>query len=188
MRVYTLDMSTSKTSERVVVYIDGGNFYRRLKEVKDVRKGIFNYTRFVEFLIDNRTLVSKRYYVGIVRNIDDTAKSKRMVENQQKFLTEIEKEGFVVKRGRIVYTHGIREKGVDVKLATDLIIGAVDNLYDTAIVVSSDTDLIPALKYISFRRKKIEYVGFSHKPSLGIIKNADSNILLRSQEIQMFKT
>lgn len=34
---------------------------------------------------------------------------------------------------------------------------AVDNLYDTAIVISSDTDLIPAVLYIQYKKKKIEY-------------------------------
>ena len=48
------------------------------------------------------------------------------------------------------------EKGIDVKLAVDLVIGAVDNIYDTAIVISSDTDLVPAIKYVrKAKRKKI---------------------------------
>ena len=56
----------------------------------------------------------------------------------------------------------VREKGIDVKLATDLIVGAVDNQYDTAIIVSSDADLVPAIDWIRFRRhKKVEYIGFS---------------------------
>jgi len=55
-----------------------------------------------------------------------------------------------------------REKGIDVKLVTDLFIGAIDNQYDTAIIVSSDTDLVPAIDSLRHRlRKKIEYIGFS---------------------------
>lgn len=180
-------MEKSKSSERVAVYIDGGNFYRRLIEAQFPRGKVFNYPKFAEYLANGRVLVSKRYYVGIVRNIDNTPKSERMVQSQQKFLAGLENDGFAVKRGRIVYDHAIREKGVDVKLATDLVIGAVDDLYDTAIVVSSDTDLIPALKYLKFKKKKIEYVGFSHSPSLGILKSADSSVLLRPQDIQTFQ-
>ena len=56
----------------------------------------------------------------------------------------------------------MREKGIDVKLATDLIVGAVDDQYDTAIVVSSDADIVPAIDWIRYRfKKKIEYIGFS---------------------------
>ena len=61
----------------------------------------------------------------------------------------------------IVYQRS-REKGIDVKLATDLIVGAVDKKYDVAIVISSDTDLVPAVDWVRNRMKlKIEYVGFS---------------------------
>jgi len=38
----------------------------------------------------------------------------------------------------------------------------MDNKYDTAIVVSSDTDLVPAIDSVRRRlHKKVEYVGFS---------------------------
>ena len=80
-----------------------------------------------------------------------------------------------------------REKGTDVKIAADLIIGAVDNIYDTAILVSSDTDLIPAIKYVRYKKKKLEYVGFSHAPSFGIQKFANFSRLLLPSDIDKFK-
>lgn len=177
------------TKERVCVYIDGSNFYNRLKEtgliVANGKK--FDYSAFVENLLGERNCVSKRYYVGIISNFDNSAKSQLMVKNQQKFLSGLEKEGFDIKRGKILYDgNKIREKGVDVKLATDLIIGAVDNLYDTAVVISSDTDLIPAILYIKYKKKKVEYVGFSSKPSMGMIANSDVRRLLTSQELENF--
>lgn len=107
---------------------------------------------------------------------------------QQKFLSNLEKDGFVIKRGRILYDGGRpREKGTDVKIAADLIIGAVDNLYDTAILVSSDTDLIPAIQYIRYKNKKLEYVGFSHAPLFGIQKYANFSRLLLPADIERFK-
>ena len=58
-----------------------------------------------------------------------------------------------------------REKGIDVKLATDLLIGAIDNRYDVAVVVSSDSDLIPAIDVVRKKfNKKVEYVSFSSLP------------------------
>ncbi|MGH8930014.1 MAG: NYN domain-containing protein [Egibacteraceae bacterium] len=38
-----------------------------------------------------------------------------------------------------------REKGIDVQIAVDLVMGAVNDAYDCAVVFSADTDLIPAL-------------------------------------------
>ena len=80
-----------------------------------------------------------------------------------------------------------KEKGTDVKIAVDLIVGAVDGIYDTAILVSSDTDLIPAVSYVKYKNKKIEYVGFAHSPSLGIQKYTDLSILLLPRDIERFK-
>ncbi len=176
--------------ERVAIYIDGNNFYKYLKD-KEISfpKGMkFNFNKFVDFLVGERQCISKRYYVGIARNLDGSVKSERIVRGQQKFLSKIEDEGFVIKRGRVMYDKGrIREKGTDVKIAVDLIIGAVDKLYDTAILVSSDTDLIPAIRFIKYKKKKLEYIGFAHAPSLGIQKYADLSILLLPRDIDRFK-
>jgi uncharacterized LabA/DUF88 family protein len=40
------------------------------------------------------------------------------------------------------------EKGVDVRIAVDMIVGAYENEFDTVILISSDTDLIPAVEKI----------------------------------------
>jgi len=175
-------------NERVAIYIDGGNFHKKLKDpqVCPPAGTFFDFNKFVNYLANGRTLISKRYYVGIVRNLDGTPKSAGMVRSQQKFLARLENDGFVIKRGRIVYDHAIREKGVDVKFAVDLVVGAFENIYDTAIVVSSDTDLIPAINYLKHKKKKIEYVGFSHAPSLGMIKSSDINVLLQKKDIDGF--
>ncbi len=178
------------SKERVAIYIDGSNFYHYLKdkEISFPKKIGFNFDLFVNFLIADRKCISKRYYTGIFRNTDNSPKSLELIKGQQKFLSELEKINFVIKRGKIMYDDGkTREKGTDVKIATDLVIGAVDNLYDTAILVSSDTDLIPAIKYIRYKNKKLEYVGFSHAPSFGIQKYANFSKLLLPSDVEKFK-
>jgi len=181
---------SAQKKERVAVYIDGNNFYKYLKD-KEINfpKGMkFDFNKFVDFLVGERECISKRYYVGIARNLDGTKKSERIARGQQKFLSKIENDGLIIKRGRVMYDKGrIREKGTDVKIAVDLIVGAVDDLYDTAVLVSSDTDLIPAVRYIKYRGKKLEYIGFSHSPSLGMQKHANFSVLLRPKDIENFK-
>lgn len=92
-----------------------------------------------------------------------------------------------------------REKGIDVKLATDLIVGAVDNKYDTAIIVSSDSDLIPAIDWVRFRlKKKIEYIGFSildkksgannTVPLVSLISRTDIQRTLVESDMRQFVT
>jgi len=175
-------------AEKVIVLIDGGNMYRLLKQHGIYPGKRFDYGAFVNHLLNGRQLVSKTYYIGIVRNHDGAAKSQQLVEKQQKFLASLEADGFDIERGKIVYDHKIREKGVDVKIAIDLVIGAAENTYDTAIVISSDTDLIPAVKYVIGRGKKIEYVGFSVQPSLGMAKECTLSILLPQPDVDRFAT
>jgi len=184
-------MDILNKKEKVAVYIDGSNFYGYLKdkEINFPKGAKFNFKQFVDFLVrDKRQLVSKRYYTGVFRNFDGSDKSKSLVSGQQKFFSNLENDGFTIKRGRIMPVDKVyKEKGTDVKIAVDLIVGAVDNLYDTAILVSSDTDLIPAISYIKYKKKRIEYVGFAHSPSLGIQKYADLSRLLLPDDIEKFE-
>jgi len=78
------------------------------------------------------------------------------------------------------------EKGVDVKIAVDLLVGAYDNLYDVAVLISSDTDLIPAIKKVRHLGKELEYVGFSHLPSFALQKNATLSRLLLRDDLESF--
>ncbi len=70
----------------------------------------------------------------------------------------------------------------------DVVIGAADDLYDTAIIVSSDTDLIPAVKYVRNGKKKaVEYVGFAGSPSLGMIKECNQQRLPAKEDLLPFQ-
>jgi len=176
--------------DRVAIYIDGGNTYRKLKDFGLPEDGKrFDFDAFVHYLLSTRELVSKRYYVGQVRNTDHTDKSEELVRKQQIFLETLRASSFDVKLSKIMYDTGrIREKGVDVKLAIDVVIGASDNLYDTAIVVSSDTDLIPAIKYaVNGKKKNIEYIGFAGSPSYGMMKESTVQRVLAKEDLAVFQ-
>lgn len=48
------------------------------------------------------------------------------------------------------------EKGVDVKLAVDMVTGAIEERYDVALLVSEDSDFVPALEAVRNHNKRIE--------------------------------
>ena len=52
------------------------------------------------------------------------------------------------------------EKGVDTAIATDMIRLAWEDAYDVAVIASSDRDLVPAVKFIDAKGKKIIQAGF----------------------------
>ncbi len=48
-------------------------------------------------------------------------------------------------------TERAQEKGIDTALAIDFVTRAVDGLYDIGVIISTDTDLIPALEFVRNR-------------------------------------
>ena len=173
-------------NERVFIIIDGNNFYHRLKELKLINLLFFDYEKFVSFLIGRRLLVSNNYYIGAIREERNNPKSKELMRGQRKLTGSLQRDGWIIKFGHMLKADGYHEKGVDVQIAVDILVGAYENFYDTAILVSSDTDLIPALAKAREKGKKIEYVGFSHKPSYGLITHSDIRRLLTREDIEQF--
>lgn len=55
------------------------------------------------------------------------------------------------------------EKGVDTSIAIELFHYALDNLYDTAVLISNDADFVPAIEYIQRRGNHIIHAGFKNQ-------------------------
>lgn len=53
-------------------------------------------------------------------------------------------------------------------------------------IISSDTDLIPAIIRAKELEKKIEYIGFSHRPSFAMQRYANLSRLLSRIELKQF--
>lgn len=216
-----------QSEERVQIFIDGGNFHHLVLKKLRAEEQSFNFEKFAEFLANGRTVTErgKRFYVGTVRERSDDARSKLAMSKQTAFFETLKATGWAIKTSKLrtrqeriivddrvvghqellkkgvkeIVFQRTREKGIDVKLATDLVVGAVDNQYDTAIVVSSDGDLIPAIDWVRKRQnKKVEYIGFSiidsrdrvndTKAAQGLITNSDIHRILIASDLQRFIT
>lgn len=59
----------------------------------------------------------------------------------------------------------VQEKGIDVLLAVDMVKGALRDSYDVAVLVSADTDLLPAVEAVLDDGKRVEVV--SWRPDKG---------------------
>ena len=176
--------------ERVSIYFDGSNFYHKLKtkEISIKNTSKFDYAEFSKWLARGREIVSVRYYVGVVKDRTTDRKVQKLIKEQQKLFSHLKRNGLVVKEGYLVKSGGsFHEKGVDVKIAVDLLVGAYEDFYDSAILISSDNDLIPAINKIKSSGKKVEYIGFKHQPSYGLQKNATSSRLLIKKEFKPFE-
>ena len=182
-------MVTALDKERILILIDGNNFYHRLKEAlhSKVKLLDFRYRDFADWLANGRQIIQKKYCIGVVRAKPDDKRGQEMRSGQRKLFAALRRDDWVIEYGYLLSSGGIyHEKGVDVQIAVDILIGAYENFYDTVIVVSSDTDLIPALIKIRSMGKKVEYVGFSHKPSYGLITHSDIRRLLITSDLEKF--
>ena len=173
--------------DRAAILIDGSNMYHYFKGLGLKPKIKFDYKKFGEWLAGERTITSATYYIGKIRT-DGTPKSQSLRANQQRLLAWLIQCGWELEFGHMLKNDDVfKEKGVDVHIAVDMLKGAYKDQYDTAILVSSDNDLIPAIHEVKEASKQIEYVGFSHQPSLGIIKHANIRTLLKKEDIEQFQ-
>ncbi|MFH1145502.1 MAG: NYN domain-containing protein [bacterium] len=212
-------------NQRVSIYIDAGNFFHLVLKKLKVRENDFDFEQLIQFLAVGRPVIreGKRFYVGTVREKRDNHETTLAMVHQtalfdrliaiggwkiltSKLKTRIERiviDDRVVDYQRLL-SLGIneveyqrsREKGIDVKIAVDLMAGAIDNRYDTAVIISSDADLIPAIDWVRNKKgKKVEYVGFSisateqrkeTKPTNTLLYNSDFHRILSESDIRKF--
>ena len=87
----------------------------------------------------------------------DSTKAPRTYAAHMKQCAAWEKQGVVVVPRLLRYppdwpNRPAQEKGIDVALAIDFISLAMDAAYDVGVLVSTDTDLLPALEFVLGRR------------------------------------
>lgn len=178
---------------RASVFIDGNNFYFRLRDLLQQIDGKFSlldfdYRSFSEWLVRPNELVKIRYYVGALKRQKNSEKSEKLYANQQKLLAKLQRQKVEIILGQLIQhpDKSFHEKGVDVRLAVEMIRFARAGEYDMAYLVSSDTDLIAAVEEARSFGKKIQYVGVAKGQSFGLTKVADDVRLLRPDDIKPF--
>jgi hypothetical protein len=60
---------------------------------------------------------------------------------------------------------GVQEKGIDVLLALAMVMGAKDDLFDVAVLCSTDTDMVPAVEAVHSFGKVCEVAAWESKAS-----------------------
>jgi uncharacterized protein (TIGR00288 family) len=172
--------------QRCLILIDGSNFYFKLKDLQLHNLLNFNFGRFTAFLAQSDKAVSACYYVGRIRQ-DGTDYADKLLANQQKLIETLKRHGYQYKLGYLLKNDNeYHEKGVDVHIAVDMLVAAYENSCDKIILVSSDTDLEPAIKKSREKGKIVEYLGFSHKPSVAMVRFCSQSRLLTKNELLSF--
>ena len=161
-----------KKKERVSIFIDGSNFYYSTS-----KKGIkIDFVKLINELIGDNELVEVNYYVA---PLDIEANEEKYWAHQRFLdkLEEIPKFNVVLctlKKIKVDGKFAYFVKGDDVKLSNNLLMGAVDDLYDVAIVISGDEDFVDSVKIVINRfNKKIGNAYFSKSSSSNLRKSCN---------------
>ncbi|MCK5127320.1 MAG: NYN domain-containing protein [candidate division Zixibacteria bacterium] len=162
--------------ERVVILIDGSNFYHSSKRLGIANK--INFQKLINEFVGDRQLVQVYYYNA---SLDLGANSKTYWKQQSFFgvLRKIPKVRVVLCRLRKVKRNGSVEyeiKGDDTHLVSDLVGGAYEDQYDTAIIVSGDEDFVSPIQRVRKLGKRIENAYFSSSSSYNLRKACDCSI------------
>src|SRR3989344_8046083 len=130
---------------RSIILIDGSNFYFKLKDLKLHHRLEFDFLGFVKQLAGKSKVVEAVYYIGAVRT-DGTEKTQKLFKSQRRLLDYLRRSRIRYSFGYLLKSGGrFHEKGVDVNIAVDILVATYENLCDHIILISSDTDLSPAI-------------------------------------------
>jgi uncharacterized LabA/DUF88 family protein len=149
--------------KRVAVFIDAQNMYKGARDLFFSRIdphpcGQFDPLKLGELICgkkpagqerENRQLNQVRVYTGR----PDSSKDPHTYGAHMRQCAAWEKKGVIVKARTLRYPFGWptrrpEEKGIDVALALEFVILAVEGDYDVGVIASTDTDLRPAIEYV----------------------------------------
>lgn len=156
--------------ERIFAYIDGFNLYFGMKEAGFGNLKWLDLKKLVENLLNsNQELIEVKYFTSRVSNNPD--KQKR----QSTYIDAVLSSGVTILYGHYQSNSvsckvcsskwsSFSEKMTDVNIATNIIMDAYKDKYDTALLISGDSDLVPPIVAVheNFKQKRV-FVAFPPK-------------------------
>lgn len=185
-----------------ILFIDGENFVYKIEEVlksKGIKKesidiSSLDFNKIFKLPLKDFKISKKIFYSAKLDFYKETSKkSAELIHNQRKLKNNLIKQGFefitaghvrgqkvtIDRKTKFIF----KEKGVDVRIAVDLVSFSCDKQLKTAILCSSDSDLQPAVKEVRKRGNEIVYLGFEVNPNKGLTYTTNRTILFRDSEI-----
>lgn len=151
-----------------MVFIDGNNLNNAVYHLFKGDPPRYNIEKITEKLCGaQRNLIKVYYYTALA----DRQDNPRAYDNHKRFIDALRRlprlevvVGYLAKKeipgqeldpaDPTTYIHV--EKETDVNIATDLLTKAYFNAYDTAVLVSADSDYAKVVEYVKFLGKTIE--------------------------------
>lgn len=167
--------------ERVCVFIDGSNFYHACRDALGGRTDV-NLGAFANWLVTPARQQVRTYYYNCPLPAGASAEAMRA---QQRFYGALNRTPyFEVRLGKLVprsfrcdgcgtTRQLMTEKGVDMRIGIDMLLGAIRNIYDTAILVSGDADFAEAIRAVKETGRHVEIASFAANRARELLQAAD---------------
>lgn len=192
--------------KQTVLFIDGENFLFPVAKVlkdngliqhkSDIQK--YSIRSLTDAALKELPIHKTRFYAGKINipagQSELAQKSHTLAESQRRLKRSFTNQGvdFIMagnvrlqatksENGRTVGV--FKEKGTDVRIAVDMLSMACDGLLDTALLLSSDSDMQPVVKELKRRGVSVVYVGFANQVNAGLSQTTDKTILIRETEV-----
>lgn len=176
--------------EKVSVYIDGFNLYFGLRSKYPKSKWLDVYKLSENLLKENQKLIDVKYFTAMVSN------NPEKEERQRKYISAIK-----TTETKIIYGHyksksincfrckhtwiDNEEKMTDVNISVEMIIDAIENKIDKAILISGDSDLIPPVNTLITKFNKKVIVAFPpNRHNVSVKNNATTSMILGKNTIK----
>lgn len=184
---------------KTVLFIDGENFIFKIEDSliasgiikKKISSENIDLKKLVSLALSSYQIDEINFYNAKLRQFGPTLKkSQELILKQRVLKTTLEKQGVNFIIAGTVQPQQIsankftfNEKGVDVRIAVDMVTYSCDKIMDRAILCSSDSDLLPAVRELRKREVEVVYVGFENIPNIALSKNSNKTVLIRNAEI-----
>lgn len=132
--------------DRVMIFLDLANAKYGLEDHEGLENCMIDYSDLADTLVEGRKVAG-----AMVFDTDSYFNSNR---SEREYLSEI---GFRIVKGHYADD---RQKEVDVSIAVNMLMHAINDHYDVAILISGDRDFIPAIYEVQKLGKKVEVAAF----------------------------
>jgi uncharacterized LabA/DUF88 family protein len=188
-----MNMDTIK--QRVIVYVDGYNFYYGLKANNWKKFYWLDMVKFCDsFMGNNQELIMVKYFSAPTNNSDKYARQNKFFSaNKANNRFELILGNYMLKDINCRKCKSVfqipEEKKTDVNIATQLISDCVYEKCDISILISGDSDLTPPIDFIKSHNAKHKITVFFPPNRVGShLKGIAHNSLNLDQYKQKFKT
>jgi len=179
--------------ERVIALIDGFNLYHSINSNQNLRKYKWLDLRKLSecFLKKSSESLSKVFYFSAYAfwNPEKENRHRVYVRALRSRGVEAVMSSFKVKMRKCRkcnrWYKTYEEKETDIRIVTTLFEYSIQNDYDTAVVVSGDTDLVPGLSFVKriFPKKKIRSVFPFMRSSMSLKNMADEFVRIKEKHL-----